>query len=72
MPEPVVYLDNHATTRTDPRVVESMLPWFTQEYGNAGSVVHPFGEAAREAVAAARDSIAASVGCDSDELVFTS
>ncbi|MEN0111549.1 MAG: cysteine desulfurase family protein, partial [Planctomycetota bacterium] len=47
-------------------------PWFTQEYGNAGSVVHPFGEAAREAVAAARDSIAASVGCDSDELVFTS
>jgi cysteine desulfurase len=68
----VIYLDNHATTRVDPRVVEAMLPWFTQHYGNAGSVVHPFGEAARDAVAASRQTIADAIDADPEEIVFTS
>ncbi len=68
----MIYLDNHATTRVDPRVVEAMLPWFTEHYGNAGSVVHPFGEAAREAVAASRQTIAAAIDADPEEIVFTS
>ncbi|TWT96019.1 Cysteine desulfurase [Botrimarina colliarenosi] len=68
----MIYLDNHATTRVDPRVVEAMLPWFTEEYGNPGSVVHPFGEAAREAVAESRSTIAAVIDADPEEIVFTS
>ncbi len=67
-----VYLDNHATTRTDPRVVEAMLPYFTEQYGNAGSATHPLGWAARDAVAAARKSIAAAVGAGPKEIIFTS
>ena len=65
-------MDNHATTRVDPRVLEAMLPYFTQEYGNAGSVGHPFGERAREAVERSRESIAAGIGADAREIVFTS
>jgi cysteine desulfurase len=68
----VIYLDNHATTCVDPRVVEAMLPWFTEHYGNAGSVVHPFGEAAREAVTASRQTIADAIEADPEEIVFTS
>ena len=67
-----IYLDNHATTRTDPRVVAAMLPYFTEEYGNAGSVNHEFGEAARDAVEAARAAIARSIGAKPREIVFTS
>src|SRR5262245_6512801 len=66
-----IYMDNHATTRVDPRVVEAMLPYFTEVFGNPHSV-HEFGHAARDAVAAARASIAAAVGADAKEIVFTS
>lgn len=69
---PPIYLDNHAATRVDPRVVDAMLPYFTDHYGNPGSVAHPFGEAAREAVAAAQAQIAASVGAAPEEILFTS
>jgi cysteine desulfurase len=75
MPNPptnIVYMDNHATTRVDPRVVESMLPFFSEQYGNAGSVGHAFGDDARAAVDDARGSIAAAIGAEAKEIVFTS
>lgn len=67
-----VYLDNHSTTRVDPRVVEAMLPWLTEHYGNAGSSSHPFGWDARDAVDEARETIASSLGASPREIVFTS
>lgn len=72
MPHDVIYLDNHATTPVDPRVLDAMLPYFTEEFGNPGSVVHVYGERAREAVEAARDSIAQHLGAEPREIVFTS
>lgn len=68
----MIYLDNHATTRVDPQVLEAMLPWFGEHYGNPGSVVHEFGEVAREAVDTARASIAQAIDADPAEIVFTS
>jgi cysteine desulfurase len=64
-------MDNHATTRVDPRVLEAMLPYFSQTFGNAGSS-HQFGWAAKEAVDAARQTIARAVGAQPKEIVFTS
>jgi cysteine desulfurase len=68
----MIYLDNHATTRLDPRVLEAMLPWLTDRYGNAGSVTHEMGREAREAVDAARETFAAAIGASGREIVFTS
>ncbi|MBS0208268.1 MAG: aminotransferase class V-fold PLP-dependent enzyme [Planctomycetes bacterium] len=66
-----IYLDNHATTRVDPRVLAAMLPYFSEEYGNAGST-HRYGHVAKDAVDAARQAIAASIGAQPREIVFTS
>jgi cysteine desulfurase len=68
----LIYLDNHATTRLDPRVLEAMLPWLTDHYGNAGSTTHEPGRAARDAVEAARATFAATIGATPREIVFTS
>ena len=67
-----VYLDNHATTRVDPRVIEAMLPYFTEVYGNAGSTTHEFGAAAKDAVDEARRKVAAAIGAKAGEIVWTS
>jgi len=67
-----VYLDHQATTPLDPRVLEAMLPWLTGAFGNAASRQHAWGWAAESAVTAAREEVAAALGVEPRELVFTS
>ncbi len=67
-----IYLDNHATTRIDPRVLEAMMPYLTDVFGNAGSRNHSFGWKAQEGVERAREQVAALIGADAKEIVFTS
>lgn len=68
----VVYLDNHATTPCDPRVVEAMLPFFAEHFGNPSSSLHALGRAAADAVEQARYQVAQLIGAKASEIVFTS
>src|SRR6187401_3231603 len=67
-----IYMDYHATTPVDPRVVQAMVPYFTEHFGNAASRNHPFGWEAEEAVDRARKQVADLIGVNAKEIVFTS
>jgi cysteine desulfurase len=71
-PNQPVYLDNQATTRCDPRVLQAMLPWFSEDYGNPHSVEHVMGRKAEAAVEAARAEVGTLLGAESREIIFTS
>jgi cysteine desulfurase len=69
---PIIYLDHHATTQLDPRVLNAMMPFLTSSFANAGSSTHELGRAAGQAVERARERVAHCIGCSPDEIVFTS
>ncbi|MCH7990675.1 MAG: aminotransferase class V-fold PLP-dependent enzyme, partial [Planctomycetes bacterium] len=67
-----IYMDNHSTTRVDPRVLDAMLPYFTEKFGNAASINHSYGEEAAQATEQARQQIATLLNAPARDIIFTS